>query len=64
MERKEIKKERKKERKIERKKERKREREREERKKERRITKLKFSCLFFFAFVWAIRTLGAFFTIE
>ena len=39
--------------------------EEEERKKEeRRWTKSKFSCLFFSAFVWASRTLKAFFTIE
>ena len=39
-------------------------RDQERRKKERRITKLEFSCLFFSAFVWASRTLGAFLTIE
>ena len=33
-------------------------------KKERRITKAKFSCLFFSAFVWGSRTLGAFLPIE
>ena len=38
--------------------------EEEEEEEERRWTKSKFSCLFFSAFVWVSRTLGAFFTIE
>ena len=44
--------------------ERKKETKKERKKEERRITKSKFSSLFFSGFVWASRTLGAFFTIE